>query len=119
MTLLSQDNPHYKFSQITELTNIEKYKDNITTFYVVEGKLEFIIDNQNVEINSAEGLLVSSKSIIKNLKKEPGTIAFEVISNKTKSDLIEFVDKENIVVEENISSFKILKNHKKVILFET
>jgi hypothetical protein len=115
MTLLSQNNPYYKFSQITESTNVEKYKDKITTFYVVEGRLQFIIDNQNVEINSAEGLLVSSKSIIKNLKKEPGTIAFEVISNKTNSDLIEFVDRENIVLEEKISSFKILKNHKKVI----
>ena len=115
MTLLSQDNPYYEFSQIDEMSNIEKYKDNITTFYVLEGKLEFDIDSQKVEINSAEGLLVSSKSIIKNLKKNPGTIAFEVISKKTKSDLIVFIDKENTVVEENVTNFKILKNHKKVV----
>jgi len=61
MTLLSLDNPHYKFSQIDEILNLEKYKNSITTFYVVRGKLEFDIDGQKVEVNPDEGLLVSQK----------------------------------------------------------
>ena len=84
MTLLSLDNPHYKFSQIDEILDLKKYKNSITTFYVVKGKLELDVDSQKVEINSDEGLLVSSKCVIKNLKKDPGTIAFEVISQKKK-----------------------------------
>ena len=115
MTLLSQDNPYYKFSQIDETLDLEKYKSSITTFYVVKGKLEFDIDGQNVEINSEEGLLVSSNCIINNLKKDDNTIAFEVISQKKEEDLIEFIDKENSIIEKNITSFKILTNHKKVI----
>ena len=115
MTLLSLDNPHYKFSQIDEILDLEKYKNSITTFYVVKGKLELDVDSQKVEINSDEGLLVSSKCIIKNLKKDPGTIAFEVISQKKKDDLIEFIDEENTIIEKNIKNFKVLKNHKKVI----
>ena len=60
MTLLSQDNPYYEFSQIDDIINVKKYKDKVTTFYVVKGKLEFDIDDKKVEINSTEGLLVSS-----------------------------------------------------------
>ena len=115
MTLLSLDNPHYKFSQIDEILDLKKYKNSITTFYVVKGKLELDVDSQKVEINSDEGLLVSSKCVIKNLKKDPGTIAFEVISQKKKDDLIEFIDEENTIIEKNIKNFKVLKNHKKVI----
>jgi len=115
MTLLSQDNQYYKFSQIDGEPNIQKYKDKITTFYVVEGKLLFDVDGQKITINSAEGLLVSSKSKINKLEKDPGTIAFEVISKKTKSNLIEFIDKKNTIVEENVTNYKILKNHKKVV----
>jgi len=115
MTLLSKDNPHYKFSQIDEISDLEKYKNSITTFYVVSGKLELDIDGQNVEVNTDEGLLVSSKCIIKNLKKNDDSIIFEVISQKKKDNLIEFIDKENTIIENNISNFKILKNHKKVI----
>jgi len=115
MTLLSLDNPHYKFSQIDEILNLEKYKNSITTFYVVRGKLEFDIDGQKVEVNPDEGLLVSPKCTIKNLKKDDDTIAFEVISQKKKNDLIKFIDKENVIIEKNITNFKILKNHKKVI----
>tara|TARA_B110000008_G_C16968938_1_gene563141 strand:- start:760 stop:1518 length:759 start_codon:yes stop_codon:yes gene_type:complete len=115
MTLLSLENPFYEFSQIDEDINVDKYKNKITTFYVVEGKLEFNIDNEKIELNSAEGLLVSSNSVIKNIKKYSDTIAFEVVSNSTKDNLIEFIDKENTIVEETISSFKILKNHKKVV----
>jgi mannose-6-phosphate isomerase len=115
MTLLSKDNPHYKFSQIDEISDLEKYKNSITTFYVVSGKLELDIDGQNVEVNTDEGLLVSSKCIIKHLKKNDDSIIFEVISQKKKDNLIEFIDKENTIIENNISNFKILKNHKKVI----
>ena len=115
MTILSEKNPFYEFSQMGEFANIEKYKDKITTFYVVEGKLEIDIDNAKVEINSTEGLLVSSNSIIKNIKKNSNTIAFEVISKKKMNQLIEFIDKENAIEEENITSYKILKNHKKVV----
>lgn len=115
MTLLSKDNPHYKFSQIDEISDLEKYKNSITTFYVVSGKLELDIDGQNVEVNTDEGLLVSSKCIIKHLKKNDDSIIFEVISQKKKVNLIEFIDKENTIIENNISNFKILKNHKKVI----
>ena len=115
MTLLSLKNPFYEFSQIDEDINVDKYKNKITTFYVVEGKLEFNIDNEKIELNFAEGLLVSSNSVIKNIKKHSDTIAFEVVSNSTKDNLIEFIDKENTIVEETISSFKILKNHKKVV----
>ena len=85
MTLLSLENPFYEFSQIDGDINVKKYKDKITTFYVVEGKLEFDIDNRKVEINSTEGILVSSNSVIKHIKKHPQTIAFEVISKKKKS----------------------------------
>ena len=115
MSLLSQYNQYYKFSKIDGELNVEKYKDKITTFYVVEGRLLFDIDGQKIIINSTEGLLNSSNSKINNLEKDPNTIAFEVISEKTKSNLIEFIDKENKIVEENITKFKILKNHKKVI----
>jgi hypothetical protein len=115
MTLLSLENPFYQFSQIDEDIDVDKYKNAVKTFYVVEGKLEFDIDNEKVEINSAEGLLVSSNSIIKNIKKHSQTLAFEVISKSSKNDLIEFIDKENIIIEETISNFKILKNHKKVV----
>ena len=115
MSILSEKNPFYEFSQMENDVNVEKYKDNITTFYVVEGKLEIEIDDTKVEINSNEGLLVSSNSIIKNIKKNPNSIVFEVTSRKKMSGLIEFIDKENKIEEENIESFKILKNHKKVI----
>ena len=115
MSILSEKNPFYEFSQMENDVNVEKYKDNITTFYVVEGKLEIEIDDTKVEINSNEGLLVSSNSIIKNIKKNPNSIVFEVNSRKKMSGLIEFIDKENKIEEENIESFKILKNHKKVI----
>jgi mannose-6-phosphate isomerase len=115
MTILSEKNPFYEFSQMEGGVNIEKYKDKITTFYVVEGKLEIDIDNAKLEINSTEGLLVSSNSIIKNIKKNPNTIAFEVLSKKKITELIEFIDKENTIEEENITNFKILKNHKKVV----
>ena len=115
MTLLSLENPFYEFSQIDGDINVKKYKDKITTFYVVEGKLEFDIDNRKVEINSTEGILVSSNSVIKHIKKHPQTLAFEVISKKKNPNLIEFIDKENNIVEETIATFKILKNHKKVI----
>ena len=115
MTLLSKDNPHYKFSKIDEISDLEKYKNSITTFYVVSGKLELDIDGQNVEVNTDEGLLVSSKCIIKHLKKNDDSIIFEVISQKKKDNLIEFIDKENTIIENDISNFKILKNHKKVI----
>ena len=115
MTLLSKDNPHYKFSQIDEISDLEKYKNNITTFYVVKGKLELDIDGQKVEINPNEGLLASSKCIIKDLKKDDDSIVFEVISQKKGDGLIEFIDKENTIIENNVSNFKILQNHKKVI----
>tara|TARA_B100000767_G_C19765041_1_gene537126 strand:- start:240 stop:998 length:759 start_codon:yes stop_codon:yes gene_type:complete len=115
MTLLSETNPFYEFGQINDLPNIEKYKNHISTFYVVEGTLDFVIDDKKIEINSTEGLLVSSNNKIKNLRKKPGTIAFDIISKKTKSDLIEFIDKDNKIIEEKIENFKILKNHKKVI----
>ena len=115
MTLLSLENPFYEFSQIDDDISVDKYKNKITTFYVVEGKLEFDIDNEKIEINSAEGLLVSSNSVIKNIKKYPDSIVFEVVSNSIKNNLIEFIDKENTIVEETIANFKILKNHKKVV----
>ena len=86
MTILSEKNPFYEFSQIDSDTKVEKYKDTITTFYVVQGKLEIGIDNEKVEISSTEGLLVSSNSIIKNIKKNTNTIAFEVISKKKWTD---------------------------------
>tara|TARA_B100000767_G_scaffold8398_1_gene8258 strand:+ start:5313 stop:5573 length:261 start_codon:yes stop_codon:yes gene_type:complete len=84
MTLLSLENPFYEFSQIDDVINVKKYKDKVTTFYVVVGKLEFDIDNKKVEINPTEGILVSSNSVIKYIKKHPQTIAFEVISKKKK-----------------------------------
>lgn len=115
MTLLSLDNSHYKFSQIDKILDLEKYKNNITTFYVVKGKLELDIDGQKVEINPNEGLLASSKCIIKDLKKDDDSIVFEVISQKKGDGLIEFIDKENTIIENNVSNFKILQNHKKVI----
>ena len=115
MTILSLDNPYYKFSQIDEITKLDKYKHQITTFYVVEGKLEFQIDDKKIEIKSSEGLLVSSYGEIKNIKKDPNTLAFEVISKKTQKDLILLIDKNNTVIEETIEKFKILKNHKKVV----
>jgi hypothetical protein len=114
MTLLSLENPFYEFSQIDDVIDVKKYKDKVTTFYVVEGKLEFDIDNKKVQINSTEGILVSSYRVITNIKKYSKTIAFEVISNKKNVDLIELIDKENKILEETIKSFKILKNHKKV-----
>ena len=115
MTILSEKNPFYEFSQIDSDTKVEKYKDTITTFYVVQGKLEIGIDNEKVEISSTEGLLVSSNSIIKNIKKNTNTIAFEVISKKKVDRLVELIDKENSIEEKNISGYKILKNHKKVV----
>ena len=115
MTLLSLENPFYEFSQIDDVINVKKYKDKVTTFYVVVGKLEFDIDNKKVEINPTEGNLVSYNSVIKYIKKHPQTIAFELISKKKKDDLIEFIDKENTILEETIKSFKILRNHKKVV----
>ena len=84
MSLLSQYNQYYKFSKIDGELNVEKYKDKITTFYVVEGRLLFDIDGQKIIINSTEGLLNSSNSKINNLEKDPNTIAFEVISEKNK-----------------------------------
>ena len=36
MTILSEKNPFYEFSQIDSDTKVEKYKDTITTFYVVQ-----------------------------------------------------------------------------------
>lgn len=115
MTILSEKNPFYEFSQIDGDTKVKKYKDTITTFYVVQGKLEIGIDNEKVEISSTEGLLVSSNSIIKNIKKNTNTIAFEVISKKKVNKLVEFIDKENVIEEKNITGYKILKNHKKVV----
>lgn len=115
MTILSEKNPFYEFSQIDGDTKVEKYKDTITTFYVVQGKLEIDIDNDKVEISSSEGLLVSSNSIIKNIKKNINTTAFEVISKKKVNQLVEFIDKENAIEEKNITGYKILKNHKKVV----
>ncbi len=115
MTILSEKNPFYEFSQIEGDIKVGKYKDTITTFYVVEGKLEIDIDNKKVEINSTEGLLVSSNSIIKNIKKNANTTAFEVISKKKVNQLVEFIDKENEIEEKNITGYKILKNHKKVV----
>ena len=82
MTLLSLENPFYEFSKINDVINIKKYKDKVIKFYVVEGKLEFDIDNKKVEINPTESVLVSSNSVIKYIKKHPQTIAFEVISKK-------------------------------------
>ena len=67
MSLLSQYNQYYKFSKIDGELNVEKYKDKITTFYVVEGRLLFDIDGQKIIINSTEGLLNSSNSKINNL----------------------------------------------------
>ena len=115
MTLLSLKNPYYEFSQIGNDIDIAKYQNNISTFYVVDGILEFNIDNKKIVINPDEGLLVSSNSKIQDIKKYHNTIAFEVVSKKSKNDLIELIDKENIISEEVISNFKILKNHKKVI----
>ena len=115
MTILSLDNPYYKFSQIDEIASLDKYKNQIKTFYVVEGKLEFQIDDKKIEIKSSEGLLVSSDGVIKNIKKDPNTLAFEIISKKTQSDLILLIDQNNTIFEETIEKFKILKNHKKVV----
>ena len=115
MTILSEKNPFYEFSQIDGDTKVAKYKDTITTFYVVEGKLEIDVDNERVEISSSEGLLVSSNSIIKNIKKNTNTTVFEVISKKKVNQLVEFIDKENAIEEKNITGYKILKNHKKVV----
>ncbi len=115
MTLLSEKNPYYEFSQIDGSLNIGRYKNSIITFYVVEGSLQFKIDGQKIDINSSEGLLVSANSEINDLSIKEGTIAFEVVSQKTKSELVEFIDKDNQIVEETIKNFKILKNHKKVV----
>ena len=89
---LSLKNPFYKFSKIDEIENLEKYKNNISTFYVVDGQLEFLIDNETVSINAGEGLLISSESEITNLKKSVNTTAFEIISVKNQNDLIQLVD---------------------------
>lgn len=115
MTILSEKNPFYVFSLVDNEVNVEKYKNNIITFYVVEGKLEITIDNSKVEINSNEGLLISPDSIINKVKKNLNTIAFEVISKKKVNHLIEFLDNENVIEEKNITGYKILKNHKKVV----
>ena len=79
MTLLSLKNPYYEFSQIDNI-DIAKYQNNISTFYVVDGILEFNIDNKKIVINPGEGLLVSSNSKIQDIKKSHNTIAFEVVS---------------------------------------
>ncbi len=115
MTLLSLKNPYYEFSKIDEVTDITKYTNTISTFYVVQGKLEFEIDNKKIDLNSGEGILVSPESKIKKINKIEKTVAFEVVSTKTKSALTEIIDKDNKLIEENIKNFKILKNHKKVI----
>jgi mannose-6-phosphate isomerase len=115
MTILSEINPFYEFSQIEGDLKVEKYKNTITTFYVVEGKLEIAIDNEIIEINSTEGLLVSSNCVIKHVKQNTNTTAFEVISKKKVNQLIEFIDNENMIEKKIINSYKILKNHKKVV----
>ena len=106
MSLLSLKNPYYEFSQIGNDIDIAKYQNNISTFYVVDGSLEFNIDNKKIAINPNEGLLVSANSKIQDIKKYHNTIAFEVVSKKSKNDLIELVDKENIISEEVISNLR-------------
>ena len=84
VTLLSLENPFYEFSLMDDPINVKKYKDKVTTFYVVEGKLEFDIDNKKVEINSTEGILVPPNVAINSIKKHSKTRAFEISSKKKK-----------------------------------
>jgi hypothetical protein len=115
MKQLSLDNPFYEFSEISGKINLNGYKNKITTFYVVEGSIEIELQSEKINLKSGEGLLVSWKCTIKSIFIEPESLAFHVISNKKKEDLIEIIDLGDAVKEEKVNLYKRLADHKKVV----
>jgi len=115
MKKLSSDNPFYEFSKIEEKIDLNKYDNKITTFYVAQGLIEIELGSKKLEIKSNEGLLISSKCKIKSIIIKKDTLAFDIISNKKKEDLIFFKDQGDKIDEEKVDLYKTLANHKKVV----
>ena len=112
--VLSSLNPYYQFSKISEIENVRKYDDKVTTLFVIDGKIEIEFENEKVEIQTNQGVLISPHTKILSINLYDKAVLYEVISEKKKDKLIEFVDHKNVIQEKELIGYKILENHKKV-----
>lgn len=112
--VLSSLNQFYKFSKVTKIHNVDKYKDKVTTLFVVEGEIEIEIDNNKFTVHTNKGIVISPHAKIISINLKDRAVIYEVISEKKIYKVIEFIDNKNEIEEFEIKSYKILDNHKKV-----
>lgn len=111
---LSENNPHYQFNLLKKVNAPEYYKNKITTLFILKGGIALKIDNKEINIKENEGIVLSQDLKIEAISNSIDSEILEVISNKKNQNLIEKIDDGKSVIESQINSFKILKNHKKV-----
>lgn len=112
--ILSENNPHYQFNLIKNVNNPDYYKNKITTLFILKGDVNLEVDNSKINLKENEGIVFSQNSKIKTINNSSNSEILEVISNKKTENLVEKIDNGRSIIENQITNFKLLKNHKKV-----
>ena len=117
-TLLSTDNPYYRFKLIDDDKDfINKTKidnDLVITLYVLKGELNLDYKNEKLTIFQDQVILISTSSLIKDIKISKNSKVLEISSIKTTKDVIEIIDVDGHRRENIIEDYKIVKKHKSV-----
>ena len=117
-TLISKDNPYYRFKLIDDDKDfINKTKidnDLVVTFYVLKGELNLDYKNEKLTIFQDQVILISTLSLIKDIKISENSKVLEISSIKTTKDVIEIIDVDGHRKENIIEEYKIVKKHKTV-----
>lgn len=117
--ILSTKNPFYNYKIIDNnddfLNDKTSKNDLVVSYYVHNGELKFKYRGKDVKILEDEVVILSSVNDLSDIQITSNTKVFEVSSIKNTKEVIEIIDDNGSRKENIIESFKIIKDHKKVI----
>jgi len=116
--VLSTKNPFYNYKVIDNSSDFlqDKNKENdlVVSYYVCSGELTFKHKNNDIKILEDQILILPSVKDLSDINISLNAKVFEISSIKKTKEVIEIVDNNGSRIENTISDFKIIKNHKKV-----
>ena len=117
--ILNTKNPFYNYKIIDNNKDLLKDKtrenDLVVSYYVYNGELKFRYQNKNVKVLEDQIVILSSVNDLSDIQISSEAKIFEISSLKNTKEVIEIIDDQGSRRENLIDSYKIIKDHKKVI----